>query len=352
MTENHSFIVSQPLEGTRLLEFLATKLPLYSINTLKGLIERGSVSVNTKRASAGLALGEGDKVAVFIPEGTRRYEPHPLPLEVLFEDGHVLAVNKPAGLAVIPERDEGVGAGFTPAQDVGAGHARGRFASANLKPAPTFISGLLHYLQNLSPLSSGKGLRPRLVHRLDKDTSGVLLVAKDPEAERHLCRQFEDRVIEKEYVALVDGRAEREEADINLPLEETTRGKMRPNPRGKEAVTQYRIQERFDGFTLLKVMPKTGRTHQIRVHLKAICHPLSVDPLYGNRSAIFLSSLKADYKPKKGQTETPIISRLTLHAHRITFEPFPGVGKITVESPMAEDMDRLIRVLRRYKGSG
>jgi len=329
VTENHSFIVSQSLEGIRLLEFLATKLPLYSINTLKGLIERGSVSVNTKRASAGLALGEGDEVAVFIPEGTKRYEPHPFPLEVPFEDGHVLAVNKPAGLAVIPERDESVGAG--------------------LKPAPSFISGLLHYLQNLSPLSRGKGLRPRLVHRLDKDTSGVLLVAKDLEAERHLSGQFEGRVIEKEYVALVDGRVEREEATINLPLEETTRGKMRPNPRGKEAVTQYRIQERFDGFTLLKVMPKTGRTHQIRVHLKAIGHPLSVDPLYGNSSAIFLSSLKADYKPKKGQTETPIISRLTLHAHKITFEPFPEVGKITVEAPMAEDMDRLIRVLRKYR---
>ncbi|MDI6759886.1 MAG: RluA family pseudouridine synthase [Candidatus Brocadiaceae bacterium] len=286
-----------------------------------------------------LALGKGDKVAVFIPEGTRRYEPHPLPLEVLFEDGHVLAVNKPAGLAVIPERDEGVGAGFTLTQDVRAG----------LKPPPTFISGLLHYLQDLSPLSRGKGLRPRLVHRLDKDTSGVLLVAKDPEAERHLSGQFEDRVIEKEYVALVDGRVEGEEATINLPLEETTRGKMRTNLRGKEAVTQYRIQERFDGFTLLKVIPKTGRTHQIRVHLKAIGHPLSVDPLYGNRSAIFLSSLKADYKPKKGQTETPIISRLTLHAHKITFEPLPWVGKITVEAPMAEDMDRLIRVLRKYR---
>lgn len=342
MTENHSFIVSQFPEGIRLLEFLATKLPLYSINTLKGLIERGSVSVNTKRASAGLALGEGDAVAVFIPEGTRRYKPHPLPLEVLFEDGHVLAVNKPAGLAVIPERDERVGAGFTPAQDEGAG----------FKPAPSFIGGLLHYLQNLSPLSRGKGLRPRLVHRLDKDTSGVLLVAKDLEAERHLCRQFEGRAIEKEYVALVDGRVEREEATINLPLEETSHGKMRPSPRGKEAVTQYKVQERFDGFTLLKVIPKTGRTHQIRVHLKAIGHPLSIDPLYGNRSAIFLSSLKADYKPKKGQTETPIISRLTLHAHKITFEPLPGVGKITVESPMAEDMDRLIGVLRKYRGSG
>ncbi|HLA37953.1 MAG TPA: RluA family pseudouridine synthase [Candidatus Brocadiales bacterium] len=325
MSESHSFIVSQSLEGIRLLEFLATKLPLYSINTLKGLIEKGSVSVNTKRASAGLALGEGDEVAVSIPEGARRYEPHPVPLEVLFEDGHVLAVNKPTGLAVIPERGE---------------------------IEATLIGGLLHYLQNLSPLSRGKGLRPRLVHRLDKDTSGVLLVAKDPEAERHLSGQFEGRVIEKEYVALVDGRVEREEATINLPLEETTRGKMRPSPRGKGAVTQYRIQERFNGFTLLKLMPKTGRTHQIRVHLKAIGHPLSIDPLYGNRSAIFLSSLKADYKPKKGQTETPIISRLTLHAHKITFEPLPGVGKMTVEAPMAEDMDRLIRVLRKYKGSG
>ncbi|HHT9132644.1 MAG TPA: RluA family pseudouridine synthase, partial [Candidatus Tripitaka californicus] len=254
----------------------------------------------------------------------------------------------PAGLAVIPERDERVGAGLKPAR-TGAGVTPAQDEGAGLKPAPTFISGLLHYLQNLSPLSRGKGLRPRLVHRLDKDTSGVLLVAKDPEAERHLSGQFEDRVVEKEYVALVDGRVEREEATINLPLEETTRGKMRPNPRGKEAVTQYRIQERFDGFTLLKLMPKTGRTHQIRVHLKAIGHPLSIDPLYGNRSAIFLSSLKADYKPKKGQTETPIISRLTLHAHKITFEPLPGVGKITAEAPMAEDMDRLIRVLRKYR---
>ena len=280
--------------------------------------------MNTKRASTGLVLKEGDEVAVFIPEDTRRYEPRSFPLEVLFEDEHVLVINKPAGVAVIPERGE--------------------------KDA-TLIGGLLHYLQNLSPISRGKGLRPRLVHRLDKDTSGVLLVAKDPETERHLSGQFEGRVIEKNYIALVDGIVEREEATINFPLEETTRGKMRISPLGKEAVTCYRVQERLDGFTLLNVMPKTGRTHQIRVHLKALGHPLSVDPLYGKRSAIFLSGLKADYKPKKGQTETPIISRLTLHAHSITFEPFPGVGKVTVEAPMAKDMDRLVRLLRKYKGS-
>ena len=168
--EDYSYTVSQPLEGTRLLEFLAVKLPLYPINTLKDLIEKGSISVNTKRASIGMPLKEGDEVTISIPEGTRKYEPHFLPLEVLFEDGHVLVVNKPAGLAVIPERGE---------RDA------------------TFINGLLYYLQNLSPISKGKELRPRLVHRLDKDTSGVLLVAKDPETERHLSRQFETRTIEK-----------------------------------------------------------------------------------------------------------------------------------------------------------
>ncbi|MFN3467967.1 MAG: RNA pseudouridine synthase, partial [Candidatus Brocadiales bacterium] len=94
---------------------------------------------------------------------------------------------------------------------------------------------------------------------------------------------------------------------------------------------------------------KTGRTHQIRVHPKAIGHPLSVDPLYGKRSAILLSGLKAGYKPKKGHPEPPVISRLTLHAHRITFEPFPGAGKVMVEAPIAKDMDRLVRLLRKYK---
>lgn len=103
ITEEHSFIVSQPLEGTRLSEFLATKLPLYSINTLKGLIEKGSASINENRTSPGALLKEGDAVTVSIPEGTKKYTPHPLPVEVLYEDEHTLVINKPAGLAVIPE---------------------------------------------------------------------------------------------------------------------------------------------------------------------------------------------------------------------------------------------------------
>lgn len=176
----------------------------------------------------------------------------------------------------------------------------------------------------------------------------MLLIAKDPETERHLSKQFEGRTIEKEYIALVDGRVEREEAAIALHLEETPRGKMRVSPRGKEAVTHYRVQERFKGFTLLGVSPKTGRTHQIRIHLKVIGHPLSIDPLYGNRSAIFLSNLKADYKPKEGHLEAPIISRLTLHANKITFEPLPSSGKLTIEAPISKDMERLIKLIRKY----
>lgn len=322
MTEGHSFIVPSPLEGTRLLEFLAIRLPLYSINTLKGLVEKGSASVNKKKSSAGTLLKGGDVITVSIPEGIKRYSPRPLPLEVLYEDEHALVINKPAGLAVIPERGEG---------------------------EATLLGGLLYYLDNLSPFSRGRGVRPRLVHRLDKDTSGVLLIAKDLEAERHLSKQFENRTIEKEYIALVDGRVEREEATIDLHLEETTRGKMRVSPRGKEAMTHYRVQERFKGFTLLGVSPKTGRTHQIRIHLKAIGHPLSIDPLYGKRSAIFLSSLKADYQAKEGRPEAPITSRLTLHAHKITFEPFPGSGKLTIEAPIPKDMERLIKLIRKYK---
>ena len=209
--------------------------------------------------------------------------------------------------------------------------------------------------------------RPELisVHRLDKDTSGIILFAKNQKIADYLKSLFQNHKITKTYLALVVGNIKNNSGTIDLaigrskktPLKRVAIGEQRGKIR--EAVTDYKVLKRFTWvsdtqveFTLVEAYPKTGRTHQIRVHLKAICHPLSVDPLYGNRSAIFLSSLKADYKPKKGQTETPIISRLTLHAHRITFEPFPGVGKITVESPMAEDMDRLIRVLRRYKGSG
>lgn len=318
----YSFIVSPPLEDTRLLEFLATKLSLYSINTLKGLIEKGSARVNKKRTSTGTLLKDGDVITVSIPEDAKRHSPRPLPIEVLYEDEHTLVINKPAGLAVIPERGEG---------------------------EATLLSGLLYYLHNLSPFSRGRGLRPRLIHRLDKDTSGVLLIAKDLKTERHLSKQFESRTIEKEYIAIVDGRVEREEATINLHLEETTRGKMRVSPCGKEAVTHYQVQERFKGFTLLRVLPKTGRMHQIRIHLKTIGHPLSVDPLYGNRSAIFLSSFKADYKPKEGHPETPIISRLPLHANKMTFEPSPSSGKLTIEAPIPKDMERLIKLIRKYK---
>lgn len=196
--------------------------------------------------------------------------------------------------------------------------------------------------------------RLRVVHRLDKDTSGVLLFAKNVSAQRRLSHQFQNNTIEKEYVALVCGRPAEREGDINVPLapHPTSPQRMAVLKRGRPARTLWRVEETFRDFALLRCFPKTGKTHQIRVHLKHAGMPLAVDVLYnpprpGVEPGVKLSQFKHGYRPTRGEDERPLIGRLTLHAHRLTFANLNG-ERVTIEAELPRDMRAVLNQLRRH----
>jgi 23S rRNA pseudouridine1911/1915/1917 synthase len=245
-------------------------------------------------------------------------------LTVLWSDDNLVAVNKPAGLATIPGRGE----------------------------RDSVLERLAAQLA--LPHTGTADPRLRVVHRLDKDTSGVLLLAKNVDAQRHLSHQFQNNAVAKEYLALVAGRPNGGEGDIDAPLapHPTSPKRMTVFKHGRPARTVWRVEETFRDFALLRCFPKTGKTHQIRVHLKHAGMPLAVDPLYnpprpGAEAGIRLSQFKRDYRPTHGEEERPLIDRLTLHAHRLTFANLGG-ERVTVEAELPKDLRAVLNQLRRH----
>jgi RluA family pseudouridine synthase len=233
--------------------------------------------------------------------------------EILYEDEAVLIVNKPAGLLSIPDR-------YDP--DI-----------------PCLANSL-------------KKKRPelRVVHRLDKDTSGVMIFALSEEAHQALNRQFEKREVEKVYHAFVDGQPQPPEGRITSALRMSPQGKVVVHKKGKEAETTYRTLESFQRFSLMEVQIHTGRTHQIRVHFQSIGHPLLIDPLYGKREAFYLSEIKGKryHLSKKEEAERPLINRTTLHACKLSFQ-HPASGEpLEFEAPFPKDLKALLDQLRKW----
>lgn len=245
-------------------------------------------------------------------------------LEIIYEDAHVVAVNKPAGVASIPGRDE-----------------------------TTSILELIAAQVKL-PCSGERDPRIRVVHRLDKDTSGVLLFAKDVETQRYLSHQFQNNSVQKEYLALVVGRPVTEEGEVDAPISPDRMhvGKMMVHKRGKPAKTLWKVEKTYRGLTLVRAFPKTGKTHQIRVHLQHLGHPLAVDELYGPEvdakgPGIFLSRYKRGYQLGKHQEERPLIDRLTLHAERLRVT-LPGDKPVELVAPAPKDFRAAINMLDKY----
>jgi 23S rRNA pseudouridine955/2504/2580 synthase/23S rRNA pseudouridine1911/1915/1917 synthase len=243
-------------------------------------------------------------------------------LEILFEDDDFVAVNKPAGLATIPGRAETTSVLEAIGQQVGL------------------------------PSSGTVDPRIRVVHRLDKDTSGVLLFAKNLPAQRALSEQFQHNKVEKEYLALVTGRAKGEEGSIGAAIgpHPSSRDRMAVRKDGRPARTDWKVEQRFRAATLVRCFPKTGRTHQIRVHMKNDGMPLLVDPLYNtpeSADGLFLSSFKRDYRPNRGERERPLIARLTLHAERLTFD-HPTKGRMTVQAKLPKDFRAAVNQLESH----
>jgi RluA family pseudouridine synthase len=250
-------------------------------------------------------------------------------LVILYEDDALLVIDKPAGLLALPDR-------WNPAK------------LTMVKLANTYLQA--QHAATGSPRS--EPTRVWVVHRLDRDTSGVLVLAKSATAHAALSQQFEHGEVQKAYLALVTGQVTRAEGVIRLPVGPHPQkpGLMIIQRRhGKAALTRYVIAERFRGFTLLEVRPTTGRTHQIRVHLQAIGHAIAADPLYGTGEPLRLSTLKPAYRPKIGQEEHPLLARPALHAQALQLiHPVHG-GTVKWVAPLPKDFTAALRNLRRYR---
>lgn len=270
-------------------------MPEYSRARLQEWIDGGRVRVNGAARKASYKLREGESVDVEPAElKPLRAEPEEIPLDILYEDNDIIAINKPAGLVV----------------HAGAGRDKG-----------TLVNALLHHFRQLSTV--GGDLRPGIVHRLDSGTSGVLLVARHDAAHRALASQFAERSTEKVYLALVQGDVKAAQGKVETAIARDPVRRTRMTTRlgtGRSAYTEYRVLERCHGFTLLEVKIGTGRTHQIRVHLASIGHPIVGDTLYGAKA-----------QPSPG--------RPWLHALRIGFTHPSTGGRMSIEAPLAPELD-------------
>ncbi len=297
--ETHHFEEVTP--GERLDKWLARQLPGYSRTEIQRWIKEGLVRVNGRASKPGYKLESGDVVEVDVPapvpyEGVK---PEPIPLNVLYEDEDVIVIDKPAGMVVHPA----------------PGHASG-----------TLVNALLYHFPDLEGIGGVE--RPGIVHRLDKDTSGLILVAKNSRAHRELQRQFKAREIEKAYLALVEGHLQPKVGRIEAPIgrDKRHRKRMAVVRDGREAITEYTVIAYYDDYTLVEVRPLTGRTHQIRVHFAFIGHPLAGDTVYGWRK----------------QKLKPWLRRHFLHAYRIRFR-LPSTGQwVEFTSPLSEDLQHIL----------
>ena len=302
------FVVPERTQPQRLDRYLLLQGLHRSRTFLQKLIRQGEVKVNGKVAKPSQFVQIGDRVHVRIPAPTPlEIKPEPIPLNILYEDPSLLIVNKPPGLVVHP----------APGHDTG-----------------TLVNALLYHCRDLSGIGGRE--RPGIVHRLDKGTSGLLLVAKTDEAHRFLSRQFASHSIQRTYLALVRGKMKKPPKKIDLAIgrDRLERKKISPKTaRPKPAVTFLEIVERFSTSTLVAASPKTGRTHQIRVHLASVGHPLLGDRVYGG-----------------GSLEEMPIERPMLHAHRLGFIHPVSHKFFEFETPIPEDMAHLIRLLRSAEG--
>ncbi|MDA1265945.1 MAG: RluA family pseudouridine synthase [Planctomycetota bacterium] len=327
--------------GLELDEFLCLTFPFANKGFLRRQVREGSVSVDGSPARPSQRLRVDQVVTVDFLEEEIPVAPI-APEErvpILHEDERVLVVDKPAGLAVEPERWKRDAACLT---------------GALLDEAVDRSGGVD---EGGRPVEGSLDWRPRLVHRIDKDTSGCVLVAKDLSAERSLRAAFEDSSVRKDYLALVEGEwFEDEPRVIDRPIAPGQRraGRMVIHASGRPSRTRVMAEERFRGYTLLRCNPLTGRTHQIRVHLSEEGFPLVVDPMYGRNDQLLLSQFKPGYRPKRGASERPLLDRLALHAWRITFPDLTvpegaGPRTITVESPVPADLERVLKQMRKVR---
>lgn len=299
MSEEKTFKIEKA--GGRLDVFLQSELPHFSRSHIKNLIEKNCVFVNEKSVKSGYKLRENDVVKVIIKEPQKiSTAEEDVPFDIVFEDDDVVVVNKPQGLVVHP--------------------------CASTKSG-TLVNGLLHRVKNLSGINGV--LRPGIVHRLDKDTSGLLVVAKNDKAHVALQQQIKNKTAKRVYLAILEGNLKDDSGEIitKIARDKKDRKKMAVADVGREAVTDYRVLERLKNACLVEFSLKTGRTHQIRVHSKFLGHPVVGDKVYGK-----------EVKGLGGQL---------LHAVRLSFVHPTTLKEVTFEAPLPDYFEKYLEKLRK-----
>jgi 23S rRNA pseudouridine1911/1915/1917 synthase len=309
--QRFSLLVDEQVAGQRLDAFLAAAI----------------AGVSRARLRRSFHVAAGERIEVAVADAVEAPQPDPIPLDLLFEDEHLAVVNKPPGMVVHPAK----------------GHWSGTLAGA-----------LVHRFNTLSAV--GGAVRPGIVHRLDRDTSGVIVVAKTDAAHQSLAAQFHDRLVQKEYLAIIAGAPDRDADRVSEPIGPHPTHRERMALRGdhhesRPAETFFEVVERFPGFALMRAHPKTGRTHQVRLHLAHIRCPVLCDRQYGSRSRITLGELRGVTRHKRLAAELPeetvLLSRQALHAHRLKIT-HPATGEpLVFEAPLPEDMACVLDLLRQ-----
>lgn len=315
------FAVKPRMVGKRIDAYLSSRYQDYSRSVIQKVIDAGAVLLNGKPVKASYRVRVDDVITVWLPElADDAPVPEDIPIPVVFEDETFVVVNKPPGMVTHPAK----------------GHWSG-----------TLVNALQFHFDTLSTVAGEN--RPGIVHRLDRDTSGLLIVAKDDQVHKLLAAQFEGRTIRKEYLAIVKGEPSRDSDYVEKPIgpHPTDREKMaiRPIEDGaKEAVTFYEVLERFRGYALVRCLPRTGRTHQIRIHMAHIGHPIVADKMYSGRAKLTVGEVFGADAPEEDQV---LIERQALHAHRLEFENPRTAERLKLEAPLPDDFHRTITELRR-----
>jgi len=313
------FHVGHSIRERRLDKYLHGRFSNLSRSYIQNAIKQGTVKVNGQIAKQSQKLSPGDMVEFSPPEPpSKDILPEEIPLDIIYEDEELIVLNKQPYMIVHPAR----------------GNTHG-----------TLVNALVFYSNELS---TGLGeFRPGIVHRLDRNTTGVMVVTKNDTAQWKIAKQFENRQVNKTYLAIVHGTpdltADRISAPLGIHPKIREKYAIRPET-GKEAVTFYEVLEPFRGFSLLKLAPKTGRTHQIRVHLSYIKHPIVCDDMYGGK-LVYQWQL-ADAEPA---VQEPILSRVALHAFSLEFKHPKTEKMVEFKAPLPQDMQNLLDALRKYR---
>lgn len=314
--------IRRKLPGRRLDKYLHSRYPRLSRTAIQRLIKQGAILVNGQSTKSSYEINGGDLIDLWIPDPEPpEVIPEDIPIEVLYEDEHIIAINKKAGIICHPA------------------HATQR---------GTLVNALAFYAAKLS--HGTDPFRPGIVHRLDKNTTGVMLVAKTDEAHWRLALQFERRTVQKTYLAVVSGEMELDSDTVDAPIgvHPVVREKFAVMVKenrinlAKNAITYYEVAERFRRFTLVKLMPKTGRTHQLRVHMSWIGHPIVGDQMYGGPPASMFTITGEG-------SETPFMPYQALHAWRIEFKHPIREEPLAIEAPFRARFKKLVHLLRRTR---